>query len=392
MAIESVSSRSDRRRVSHLDDFYIGAFRGVKEVRLEKLGKINILVGNNNAGKTSVLESISVFLNPSDLSEWSSIARNREVRANFIVVDQSNIVDGIRWLFPSSRVDVWGRGETKSILLAGRTEHSSIEMVATCSDMQGIIPIELLKRAHPYSRLTDIDGPIEDTGWHIEVNTDIIGPYGESAIEKFEFDLWSQLGLRSIKSRSRKREVVQYLAPYSHRNSSQNLRRLTGASIENKRFEIDQLLRDLDKRIFGVEIVTSEDGRFPKIAVRYQSGELFPLAILGDGLRRALAIALALQSAKDGILLIDEIEAALHVNALDRVYRWLRDACQHYNVQVFATTHSIEAINAISKITSDTNSSELSAYSIGSEFENHVKRYTGGMLYRLVHERGLDIR
>ena len=117
-----------------------------------------------------------------------------------------------------------------------------------------------------------------------------------------------------------------------------------------------------------------------------------PQGVLGDGVRRALSIALALRSAANGLLLIDEIEAALHVSALDRVYRWLDEAVASFSVQVFATTHSLEAIDAIIRSTSPDSYSDLSGYTIDETEEVGVKRYTGGMLHRLVRQRGLDIR
>lgn len=43
----------------HIDDFRIEAYRGIKDLHLQDLNDINILTGNNNSGKTSVLELLS---------------------------------------------------------------------------------------------------------------------------------------------------------------------------------------------------------------------------------------------------------------------------------------------------------------------------------------------
>ena len=51
--------------------------------------------------------------------------------------------------------------------------------------------------------------------------------------------------------------------------------------------------------------------------------------------------------AKDGVLLIDEIETAIHFSALGKVYKWLVESCERLNVQLIATTHSLEALDAI---------------------------------------------
>ena len=44
----------------HLDSLTIGAFRGLRDVKLEGLGSVNVLVGDNNSGKTSVLEALAL--------------------------------------------------------------------------------------------------------------------------------------------------------------------------------------------------------------------------------------------------------------------------------------------------------------------------------------------
>lgn len=41
-----------------LDEFKIGAYRGIKDLELRKLKKVNAFVGPNNCGKTSILEAI----------------------------------------------------------------------------------------------------------------------------------------------------------------------------------------------------------------------------------------------------------------------------------------------------------------------------------------------
>src|SRR5262249_57748030 len=65
-----------------------------------------------------------------------------------------------------------------------------------------------------------------------------------------------------------------------------------------------------------------------------------------EGMDRLLGIALALVNAKDGILLIDEIESGLHYSVQPDVWRLVFATVQRLNVQVFATTHSWDCIAA----------------------------------------------
>ena len=61
-----------------LDSVTIDGFRGLKQLRLDDLGLINILVGRNNSGKTSVLEALSILCSPLDPIEWISMIRRRD--------------------------------------------------------------------------------------------------------------------------------------------------------------------------------------------------------------------------------------------------------------------------------------------------------------------------
>ena len=70
------------------------------------------------------------------------------------------------------------------------------------------------------------------------------------------------------------------------------------------------------------------------------------LLSLGQGVNRLFEIALALVNAKDGLLLIDEIENGLHYSVQPAVWRMIFDMSRKLNVQVFATSHSWDCIKA----------------------------------------------
>ena len=80
-----------------LHDVSIHGFRGLKHLRLDGLGQINVLVGPNNCGKTSVLEALSILCNAFEPYEWVSMVRRRD----FGRLDETRI-QSLRWCFPQS--------------------------------------------------------------------------------------------------------------------------------------------------------------------------------------------------------------------------------------------------------------------------------------------------
>ncbi len=92
------------------------------------------------------------------------------------------------------------------------------------------------------------------------------------------------------------------------------------------------------------------------------------------------------------MLLIDEIESSLHVTALGTLFSWLVKSCEKLDVQLFATTHSLEAVDAMIQAESE-NLNVIAGYRL-ERLEERVeaRRLDGQLLFRLREERGLDVR
>ena len=74
--------------------------------------------------------------------------------------------------------------------------------------------------------------------------------------------------------------------------------------------------------------------------------ELIPLAVMGEAMNRIARIVLAITSAPDGVVLVDEIENGIHHSVLPEVWRVIYKVAKQLNSQVFATTHSRECVRA----------------------------------------------
>lgn len=64
-------------------------------------------------------------------------------------------------------------------------------------------------------------------------------------------------------------------------------------------------------------------------------------------MKKALVLLAAVVKAKDGILLLDEFETAIHTSAMNSIFSWILQSAQTLNVQVFLTSHSLEAIGKV---------------------------------------------
>jgi hypothetical protein len=73
---------------------------------------------------------------------------------------------------------------------------------------------------------------------------------------------------------------------------------------------------------------------------------LMPVPFMGEGLRRLLSIVLAIANTRGGIVLIDEVENGLHYSVMKDVWSGIAHVARQADVQVFATTHSYECVQA----------------------------------------------
>jgi AAA15 family ATPase/GTPase len=115
------------------------------------------------------------------------------------------------------------------------------------------------------------------------------------------------------------------------------------------------------------------------------------VSTFGDGVRRLLHIALKLASVRGGILLIDELESTIHTEALQNSFSWLVKWCKEMDVQLFATTHSLEAVDALLEVTEY--ESDLVLYRLEpKEIQTRVVRHDWDRLKRLREELGQEVR
>ena len=100
----------------------------------------------------------------------------------------------------------------------------------------------------------------------------------------------------------------------------------------------------------------------------------------------------AVMKARNGVLLLDEFETAIHTSAMDRTFRWILRTCQKLNVQVFLTSHSREAIDKVLKCDPELQK-DISVYTLYKDREQTLVRHlTGEQAVEAQDNMGLELR
>jgi AAA15 family ATPase/GTPase len=363
-----------------IQNLQINSFRGLKGLNLSDLGWVNILVGKNNSGKTTILEAISIACNPLDPFQWIGIS---ERRSSIGTKKSSSVtkpnLEAIKWLFSQFNSSIED-SQYQGTIEISCSANISIEIIAISSNI--------------YADGYESDPEYVRPGIELEVEASIISDRRTDVLKsednrKDTFQFWTEE--RFIQKRGeRVKPLINHVTIYpSYSSSDVSLSlRLTQIAKEGTKHQLLQAIQLFDPNILNIEILTTS----PNISVLYiQHKQLgfAPFYTFGDGLKKALIIALALPLAKNGILLIDEIETSIHFSALSEIFNWLIETCKINKTQLFVTTHSLEAVDAM--LNTDREKEDVVAFRLNSDNEM-PQRFSGELLQRLRSNRGLDVR
>ncbi len=368
----------------HIESFKIGHFRGIHHLTVENLNHINIIAGDNNSGKTSVLEALLLLRNPNDFTNILRIARMRDMSVFFSGI---SVYESFINLFSKDTskmeiaLDAICNGEHVAYKLLGGQKKIMMD------------PEDIIKKLHPIkrSRMRDMDSEIvEVDAFSGELVYEIAG-YGDKVV--VEIDAYATTSGREIKQKNYINIV--YLSPTDHVRGYVFNRILRNDAYKEICLRILQLF---DPAIVDLLILKNEDNNR---SIEYIKHEIFgnmPLSTYGDGIKKVLTLANGIAQAAGGILLIDEVETAIHSKYYDDIFRFLVKASIQFGVQVFITTHNIEAIDGLLS-TQDyelqnrkDDISVLTFKKDGSEARTYSRVLAGRHVYRNREQFGFEVR
>jgi len=369
--------------MKHLDNLTIHRFRGLRDLNLKDLGQINILVGGNNSGKTSVLEAISTYCRPLDPLEWLNTSWRREIKYS-----RKPQLDALKWLFPQnsqvSHTHVY-EGET---YVSSNGDFPVTESRAIYREFEGISELgEVENSSESQLEIDEIEFDNILRGAELELKVATIYDPEELSVK---FEIWENQRFVNRKNRSTAVLPIDTVTPFSHRIEQLQINLLSEVILLGMKPEVIKLLQQMDSEITDL-VILSPTGKSPSLYIDHKRVGISPLSAFGDGVRRLLFIALTLVKVEGGVLLIDEIETAIHTVALGSSFAWIVKWCQLLDVQLFATTHSLEAIDAM--LEASDSETDLVLYRLEKkESQTKAIRLERERLQRLREDLGQEVR
>jgi AAA ATPase-like protein len=320
-----------------LDSLEIQNFRGFRNLQIEKLGRVNLIVGKNNIGKSSLLEALELYARrgvPALI--WQLLRARKELRETAFPRredDIDDLLESLKYLFygmeevagnsPSLRIGSMNvLEETVTISLGWFAK--DVEQHDGLVKWRRLLPEEYLIADNPIPRLS-VDWGKQNSEYPLQRN--YITRMIDAKVQAINYSSIKAEGL----------------------DDAQTLLLWDKVTLTDWEEEVINALRIIAPGVKDLSFVGYSgalSNPVPHIRIEKMDKPL-PLGTLGNGIYRFLGIVLAMVNAKDGLLLIDEIENGIHYSVQHELWELIFRLARRLNVQVFATTHSWDCIEGL---------------------------------------------
>jgi AAA15 family ATPase/GTPase len=290
----------------------IKTFKCFENFTAEGFGRVNLISGKNNVGKTAFMEAVYVNVYAQDIKLFIfSLQVIKYMRENLNILKNNSNYNTKKFAEKSN-----------NILVTSNKNHTHFKI----NEHEGV------KKYHFEFNQQSIDVNTNEFSFELNLIPNIV------FIDNFGFDNTQiKNGYLSVQ----KKDQEQFL---------------------------NNILNKFDSRIEKFI-----GGDVPQCRVNNQ---WLDLTELGDGARHLVSIVVSLFQCENGTLFIDELDNGIHYTQLDELWEIILEVSKEQNVQVFATTHSKECIESYARVAKKLEDEEVTFIELGRNKNNDVKAIT----------------
>lgn len=278
-----------------LESVQIQNFKGFKNTLISPFRKVNLIIGGQNVGKTSVLEAVQISLGGAETTAFRQNEGNDSYRFSASVMANPELT-------------LYAKYSAREFVLTKRSPFDPSSLSTESKNFYGLGATS--------------------------------GPFGVS--HRYSNESARQVPIPRCAA------IPLFLPPQMH------LVMLFGQVIlTRKKRELTELLQKIEPRLISLDAI-APDGEQRVYAELEGVQQALPLTQMGHGFSRLVHLFSEMLVSDAQIALIDEVENGIHYSALPTLFQGIKTVAQERDVQSLITTHSWDCLRAACEVFEDT--------------------------------------
>jgi len=340
--IPNLPTIKERNTIEHFSNITIKSFRQFKEIELNNIGQFNLILGDNNVGKTSLLEAL-LFTNDTDLY-FKNLVFSYISRVNTLKFKNDN--DFI--------LDIINKDANNKEII--------FEVKENREEWKFKIKIPTEDEVKNYYNINE----------DIDINKYICIVLDDKTCEIKTVSL--------ILEQSQNSDLIQtQFIPFG-KGFDKDLVKVYAENIDRDKVKREEFLESMKVFIPNIDRITidTEEG---KVYIEESNSNIYAsLHQYGEGAKKLFRILVQITLQKGEKLLIDEIDAGIHYSHFNEFWKVILKVAKLNNVQIFATTHNMECIEYFKEVLEEEEMQEYQSFSrtitLEKIFDDNIKIYT----------------
>ncbi|HRJ52451.1 MAG TPA: AAA family ATPase [Candidatus Thiothrix moscowensis] len=304
-----------------LDSLHIKNFRCFEDLTIPSLGRVNLIVGKNNSGKSTLLEAVIAFAQHGreaallDILNKRNESYSNQLKLESIYFNGSISPEGIF---------VGNKTQTLGFHFSEKRHHVFDDSLQLPDNFPQAFQNRINSHNYPFSSIDTCIKPDKDMA-----------------------EIWDDIRI------------------HKQDNLASEALQLVDSKVENVFYTTN--------RITMVSLAKERKAR--------------PIKSMGEGMSRLLQLFLHAFQARGGYLMIDEFENGLHYSIQEEVWEKLFKLAKELDIQIFATTHSRDTLEAFAKVAVANKEVEGKLITLG---KNAGKTNRGRIISHVYNEEELE--
>ena len=343
-------------------------FRGIRTSKIDNFARVNLFVGKNSCGKTTVLESLYLLAAISDPREMIKFQNYRGVYLSeprdwagfffnlkhendlcFTGIQESGKRElTVRALCKEHHIQMDGQKAGGTGIIKTNNIQSNIDDYLVGLEYKFSVSFKENRKAKEYNSKVI-------TTWDTSKQSEILEPH----IDRNYKDEFFNNNFALVRSPKNTYEPV-----------------LVNRMLREKRKDVLlESLKIIEPKVEDIQSLSQ--AVFADIGL----DNFISLNLLGDGLIQILTIVSWIDGSSGGVLMIDEFGSGLHVSCVEHIWKILIEQSRRCDVQVFLTTHSKDIVEGLAGLYEreprlfSEDEDDVACFYLDKDGENQVRGY-----------------